>query len=155
MARIWFKSYRSDARRNRRKRIAHVTQLMIECEQIRSGVMSTEAPHNTEEHGRILKFTPRVPAPKPHAFSNLSRPSRADAGSAVRDLSKFSRPAEHEPDDFSHRMKMNALALVMLVILIGSGMWIVEVMTQMRKDQDCALSGRRNCTQISIPAETR
>ena len=114
--------------------------------------MSTEAPHN-EEHGRVLQFTPRKAA-KPHAFSNLSRENSLDSGPAVRDLNKFSHPAS-EPDDFSHRMKMNALAGVVLLVLIGGGLWIVDVMTQMRKNQDCALSGRRNCTPISVPESTR
>jgi hypothetical protein len=115
--------------------------------------MSTEAPHNTQEPGRVLPFTPRK-APKSHAFSNLSRQSLPNAASAVRDLSKFSQPAS-EPDDFSHRMKMNALVGVVLLVLIGGGLWIVDVMTQMRKNQDCALSGRRNCTPISLPESAR
>jgi hypothetical protein len=126
--------------------------------------MSTEAPQNTEESGRILPFTPRAAPPKPHAFSNLARKSRspsnhvppthASANSSVRDLSKFSEP-RNEPDDFSHRMRMNAMAVIVLAVLIGSGMWIVDVMAQMRRDQDCALSGRRNCTPIAIPDTSR
>lgn len=116
--------------------------------------MSTEAPQNTEENGRILPFTPRAAPPKPHAFSNLARKSPAPANSSVRDLSKFSESC-NEPDDFSHRMRMNAIAVIVLAILIGSGMWIVDVMAQMRRDQDCALSGRRNCTPISLPDTSR
>ena len=115
--------------------------------------MSTPAPRDSEEHGRILRFTPRTAA-KPHAFSNLSRQNPPAAGAPVRDLSKFSSPAS-EPDDFSHRMKMNALAGIVLVVLIGGGLWIVDVMTQMRKNQDCVLSGRRNCAQISLPTDAR
>jgi len=37
----------------------------------------------------------------------------------------------------------------------GGGLWIVDVMTQMRKNQDCVLSGRRNCAQISMPESAR
>lgn len=116
--------------------------------------MSTETPHKTEETGRVLRFTPRAVPPKPHAFSNLSRKAAPAADSAVRDLTKFSH-SHGEPDDFSHRMRMNALAVIVLIVLIGAGIWIVEVMTQMRKDQDCALTGRRNCAPITLPATSR
>ena len=114
--------------------------------------MSTETPHN-DEHGRVLQFTPRK-APKSHAFSNLSRQNLPNTGPPVPNLDKFSRP-EDEPDDFAHRMKMNALAGIVLLVLIGGGLWIVDVMTQMRKNQDCVLSGRRNCAQISMPESAR
>jgi hypothetical protein len=116
--------------------------------------MSTEAPQNTEETGRVLPFTPRPTPPKPHAFSNLARKSSTPANSSVRDLSKFLEPRS-EPDDFPHRMRMNAMAVIVLAVLMGSGVWIVDVMAQMRRDQDCALSGRRNCTPISMPDTSR
>ena len=115
--------------------------------------MSTEAPRNNDEHGVVLQFTPRK-APKSHAFSNLARQNAADAGQPVRGLDQFANPAR-DPDDFSHRMKMNALAGLVLVVLIGGGLWIVDVMTQMKKTQDCALSGRRNCAPIAIPDNAR
>ena len=111
--------------------------------------MDTKAPRNSEDPGRVLQFTPRK-APKSHAFSNLSRQNMQPDDAAVRDLSKFTKSG-NESDDFSHRMKMNALAGIVLVALVGGGLWIVDVMAQMRKDHDCALSGRRNCTQISLP----
>ncbi len=121
--------------------------------------MGTEAPQNTEETGRVVPFTPRPAPQKPHAFSNLARKSHVSANhvpanSSVRDLSKFSEP-RNEPDDFSHRMRMNAMAVIVLAVLMGSGIWIVDVMAQMRRDQDCALSGQRNCTPISVPDNSR
>lgn len=129
--------------------------------------MTSEAPKNVdpdpEERGRILQFAPR-PAAKPaaakarerktSAFANLSRDAdltRDYRPPAVRGLEKYSRESGDQ-DDFSHRMKMNALAAVVLLVLIGGGMWIVDVMTQMRQNQDCVLSGRRNCTAIAQPA---
>jgi hypothetical protein len=115
--------------------------------------MSTQAPRNTEEHGQVLQFPSRK-APKASAFSNLSRRNQPEAAHAVRDLGRFSH-ATSEHDDFSHRMKMNALAGAVLLILIGGGLWIVDAMTEMRKNQDCALSGRRNCTTIAAPINTR
>ena len=115
--------------------------------------MTTEAPRNDDEHGVVLQFPPRK-ASKPHAFSNLARQDAVDAAQPVRGLGKFAHSGS-EPDDFSHRMKMNALAGLVLIVLIGGGLWVVDMMTQMKKNQDCALSGRRNCAQISIPDGTR
>jgi hypothetical protein len=73
---------------------------------------------------------------------------------AVPDLEKFERTTG-EPDDFRHRMKMNALGLAMTVGLIVTGIWIADVMAHMRKDQDCVLTGRRACTPIEAPLQQR
>jgi hypothetical protein len=54
------------------------------------------------------------------------------------DLARFERTAE--PDDYRHRMVMNGVALV-----------IVTTMADMRKNQDCVLSGRAGCTPVDIP----
>jgi hypothetical protein len=131
--------------------------------------MNSEAPRNADhsdadagERGRVIQFVPRS-APKPaavrkaSAFANLSRDAnlaRDAHASAVPGLEKYSRDTGDQ-DDFSHRMKMNALAAIVLLALIGGGMWIVDVMTQMRQNQDCVLSGRRNCTTIAQPAGSR
>jgi hypothetical protein len=106
--------------------------------------MTSHSPDHDKEAGRVLQFRPRTPR-RVHAFSNLA----ADQ-SPVPDIAKYGRP-DQEGDDYRHRMKMNALAVLVLAVLIGGGMWIVDTMTQMRKNQDCLLSGRRNCVQMTIP----
>ena len=124
--------------------------------------MTTQAPQDDEEHGRILKFRPReAPKSAPNAgasrqsaFQNLARHSTQAESSSVRDLSQFSS-RDTEPDDYSHRMRMNAMVAVVLVVLAGCGMWIVDTMASVRKNQDCVLSGRRNCMVISAPAADR
>ena len=75
---------------------------------------------------------------------------KAAAPPTVPDLSKFESPRE-EPDDFRHRMLMNGLGFGITVLLIGGGIWIADVMAHIRKDQDCVLTGRKNCAPISIP----
>ena len=60
--------------------------------------MTTQAPQDDEEHGRILKFRPReAPKSAPNAgasrqsaFQNLARHSTQAESSSVRDLSQFS-----------------------------------------------------------------
>ena len=98
----------------------------------------------SESEGRILPFRPRgsmfarnVPRPPP-----------------VPDLEKYEH-APDEPDDFRHRMAMNALGLVATVALIVTGIWIADVMAHMRKDQDCVLIGRSGCTRVDVPPPPR
>jgi len=52
-------------------------------------------------------------------------------------------------------MTMNGLALLATIFLIVAGIWIADVMAQMRKNQDCVLSGRRGCTPVTVPIPPR
>jgi hypothetical protein len=52
-------------------------------------------------------------------------------------------------------MVMNSIGLVVTVALIAAGLWIAEVMAHMRKDQDCALTGRTSCAPIDVPIQER
>jgi len=101
------------------------------------------SPSPSEPQGRVLQFRRR---------SGL--PARKPAPPTVPDLEKYERAPE-EPDDFRHRMVMNGLGLVVTMVLIAGGLWIAEVMAHMRKDQDCALSGRTNCIPVEVPATER
>ncbi len=96
-------------------------------------------PTSSESEGRILPFRPRG-----SLFARNVPPP------PVPDLEKFER-APDEPDDFRHRMAMNALGLVATVVLIVTGIWIADVMAHMRKDQDCVLIGRSGCTRVDVP----
>jgi hypothetical protein len=95
-----------------------------------------------DENGVVVPFRARKPA-SVQAFSNLSNDD-----SPVEGVDKYERRGP-EQDDYAHRMKMNAVAVVFLAALVGGGIWIVDVMAQQRKNQDCALSGRRNCAPIT------
>jgi hypothetical protein len=63
--------------------------------------------------------------------------------SPVEDLSQYERT--HGEDDYRHRMLMNGVAALVTVLLIAGGIWIANSMAQLRKNQDCVMSGRRNC----------
>jgi hypothetical protein len=101
-------------------------------------------PTSSDPEGRILPFRPRG-----SLFSRNAPPP-----SEVPDLEKFER-APDEPDDFRHRMTMNALGLAVTVVLIVTGIWIADVMAHMRKDQDCVLTGRSGCTHVDVPLQPR
>jgi hypothetical protein len=69
------------------------------------------------------------------------------------DLDQYTRV--EEPDDFRHRMTVNAIAFVFVVALIAAGVWLADTLATMRKNQDCVLSGKRGCTPAEILAPAR
>jgi hypothetical protein len=69
----------------------------------------------------------------------------------VEDLAKYERG--DDADDYRHRMLINAAALVFVAGLIFAGLWLAESMAELRKNQDCVLSGRRNCSPIEAHRE--
>jgi hypothetical protein len=102
------------------------------------------SPSPNESEHQVLPFKPRGSlfarnAPKPPP---------------VPDLDKYEQAPE-QPDDYRHRMLMNGLALAFTVALIVAGIWIADVMAHMRKDQDCVLTGRRDCTHVEVPVRPR
>jgi hypothetical protein len=89
---------------------------------------------------------PFRPRGAPPGWSPPRRSPALDDG-PVADLAKFEKPESE--DDYRHRMKMNALALIVTILLMMTGWWLAETMAEMRKLQDCVLSGRRDCVQIA------
>jgi len=64
--------------------------------------------------------------------------------------------AEPEPpDDQGNRATENAVMLGFFVVLVAAGVWLLATMADVRKAQDCAAQGRRNCSAIEIPERPR
>ena len=100
----------------------------------------TELPPNPPNR-RVLPFRRRGSL----FASSPPRPSPVD------DLERYERTGGE--DDYRHRMIMNGLGALVLIVLVGGGIWIADTMAQMRKNQDCVLSGRRNCNPpVQVPA---
>jgi hypothetical protein len=59
------------------------------------------------------------------------------------------------PDDQGNRNLENAVMLGFLAVLVAAGVWLFETMADIRKVQDCAAQGRRNCATIEIPDRAR
>jgi len=97
------------------------------------------APHPDDERGRVVPFRRREP---PRREAAPKEP--------VDGLEKYS--AGHEPDDYRQRMTNNLLALVFCVLLVGAGFWLANTIADLRKSQDCVLSGRRDCASIATPS---
>lgn len=63
------------------------------------------------------------------------------------DLSPYARTPE-DPAEYRHRMAVNAAVALLVAALIGVAIWLADTMADMRRNQDCVLSGRRGCTPV-------
>jgi hypothetical protein len=64
-------------------------------------------------------------------------------------------PAPQPPEDQGNRVVENAVLLVFFVALVAAGIWLLGTMAEIRKVQDCAAQGRRNCATIEVPDRAR
>ena len=55
------------------------------------------------------------------------------------------------PDDQGNRSVENAVMLGFFAVLVIAGIWLLSTMADLRKIQDCAAQGRRNCATIEAP----
>lgn len=99
--------------------------------------MSSNAPQPEDERGRVLPFRRGKPRPPP-----------VDQHAPVEGMEKYARG---EPDDYRQRMINNGLGLGACVLLVAIGIWLANTIAEMRRNQDCVLSGRRDCAKISVP----
>jgi hypothetical protein len=59
------------------------------------------------------------------------------------------------PEEEGNRNVENAVLLGFLAVLVGAGVWLLGTMADVRKVQDCAAQGRRNCATIEVPERVR
>jgi hypothetical protein len=100
--------------------------------------MTNDGTPSSHNEPRIVSF----PRGRAGARTPSSVPPQVD------DLAKFEQGAE--TDDYRHRMIVNAAAFLFVIALIGAGLWLADTMAQMRKNQDCVLSGQRGCTPVEV-----
>jgi hypothetical protein len=96
------------------------------------------APERDSEKGRVLPFR-----------RNGRASVRLPPHSPVEDIGKYA--VSQQPDDYRQRMINNGLAFAFCVALVGIGVWLATSIAEMRRNQDCVLSGRRNCANVSVP----
>jgi hypothetical protein len=106
--------------------------------------MVAERPKPADDMGRVVMFTPRRVSPN-RVVPQDSPP--------VGDIGQYARAAGE--DDYRHRMTMNVLAFVVCVVLAAAGIWLTNRLAEMRKNQDCVLSGRRGCSHVDVPQRER
>ena len=57
------------------------------------------------------------------------------------------------PQDEGNRAIENAVMLAFFAVVLAAGIWLLGTMADVRKVQDCAAQGRRNCGSIDVPAQ--
>lgn len=60
-----------------------------------------------------------------------------------------------EPPEEGNRAVENVVMAGFFVVLVAAGIWLLGTMADVRKAQDCAAQGRRNCATIEVPERTR
>jgi hypothetical protein len=64
--------------------------------------------------------------------------------------------SDEEPhSDDRGRGVENAVLAILFVGLVAAGVWLLVTMADVRKAQDCAGQGRRNCGTIEMPERSR
>ncbi|MBS0528853.1 MAG: hypothetical protein JSS22_05630 [Proteobacteria bacterium] len=111
--------------------------------------MKTQRPMMAAEEHVVLQFRPRRLAGLPDQRVAING---ADTRSLhePNDLSRYEQPRD-QPDDFRHRMLANAAAFAFTIALTAVGLWLAMSIADLRRTQDCALQGLRNCAQIAAP----
>ena len=113
--------------------------------------VKTQRPITSEEEHRVLEFRPRNSVrPQGRQVYSRGQAEAEDARPEPNDLSRYERPQD-EPDDFRHRMLANVAAIAFTVALMAIGIWLAMSIADMRKTQDCVLTGRRDCARIYAP----
>ena len=70
-------------------------------------------------------------------------------------MTEGAAPAPEPPEDHGNRIVENTVLLVFFVALVAAGIWLLGTMADIRKVQDCAAQGRRNCATIEVPDRAR
>jgi hypothetical protein len=108
-----------------------------------------QRPITSEEEHRVLEFRPRNSV-RPPGRQGYAQAEPEGARPEPNDLSRYEHPRD-EPDDFRHRMLANVAAIAFTVALMAIGIWLAVSIADMRKTQDCVLTGGRDCARIYAP----
>ena len=97
------------------------------------------------EPGCVILFRPRHAGSRQHAKVQ-------PVGGAVG--LREPRLAREGDDDHRRRRLVHALGLAYCLILAVAGVWLANEFTEMKRMQDCALSGRSRCVPINVAAHS-
>jgi hypothetical protein len=113
--------------------------------------VKTQRPITSEEEHQVLQFRPRSSLRASGRQGYQRGPAEPEqARPEPNDLSRYERPRD-EPDDFRQRMLANVAAIAFTVALMAIGIWLAVSIADLRKTQDCVLTGRRDCARIYSP----
>jgi hypothetical protein len=89
----------------------------------------------------------KTPPADDHRVVPFPTARKQAAASKQDDLAKYTAPAE-SAEEYRQRMWVNAAVFVIVAGLIGAALWLADTMADMRRNQDCVLSGRPGCTHV-------
>jgi hypothetical protein len=115
---------------------------------------NSDRPEPEDDSGRVVPLWPhRLRKRGRHGGSPAPQPPGAADRPPVEDIAKY----EHGrgDDDYRHRMLMNVLGFAACLVLALAGIWLAVTIAELRKNQDCVLSGRRNCAHVDEPSRLR
>jgi hypothetical protein len=112
--------------------------------------VKNQQPIPSEEEHRVLEFRPRTKSSAAARRGLAGQAPGKNAPLEPNDLSRYERDRD-EPDDFRHRMLANVAAFAFTVALTAVAIWLAMSIADLRKTQDCVLTGRRDCARISTP----
>jgi hypothetical protein len=95
------------------------------------------------ETGSVILFRPRQ--------AGFRTPGRGPRPQGVVGSGR-SLLAREDTDDHRHRRRIHALGLAFCLILAVIGVWLANEFTEMKRVQDCVLSGRTGCIPLKIVA---
>lgn len=112
---------------------------------------SDRTPHSAQ----VLQFRPRQRSGD-HSAASAANPPKAPnepGDELLDDLAQYEQEQDEQEDlNYPHRMLMNVIAVAVVTVLIGVGVWLADTIADMERDQDCVLQGRQNCAPIEVPA---
>jgi hypothetical protein len=106
--------------------------------------------NETPQFGQVLKFRLRRGVPPPLRRRPAMSPVPNADHDPVDDLAQYEQEEEGEIN-YRHRMLMNVIAVVIVSLLVGLGVWIADTIADMQRIQDCTMQGRQNCAPIDVP----
>jgi hypothetical protein len=96
------------------------------------------------ETGCVILFRPRQAGFR----------QRAEVPPARGTVGLKPRSAREDDDDHRRRRLIHALGLAYCLILAVAGVWLANEFTEMKRMQDCVLTGRTRCISIHIAAHS-
>jgi len=97
---------------------------------------------STEDDRRVVPFRPRERSAQ--GWSWQQPPPAPPTGG-------FAKYEGGDGDDnYRHRMIVNLVALVFTIALTIAGVWLAMQIAELRKKEDCVLTGRHNCNPIDV-----
>jgi hypothetical protein len=103
----------------------------------------------TPHVAQVLQFRPRQRTSEPNGAAQAAE--AADEDALPDDLAAYEQDRDDEPVNYAQRMLMNVIAIAVVCVLIGVGVWLADTIAEMERDQDCVLQGRQNCAPIEVP----